>query len=180
MTTRMIADRLVDRPANTPPSQPATSGQKCTVACALPMGAILDVYRIEEYSEPSPTGAAQRAKRAVPIEEKRIVLRGWAQPGTPAGTVSPTGTASGFGLTFGVDRETFDTWLRDNAQSPLVKNRIIFAAGTEDRARDEARELEAVRSGLEPIEPGAPGERVPDKRIGRDRLAVSTFNRDKR
>src|SRR5436305_2212072 len=105
-----IADRLIDRPAGPPPSKPAT-GDTVTIACRLGSGVVLSVYRWEDFDEPTPSGHARSAKRAVEIEEKRVVLKGWSQPNAPSGTVNPIGTASGFGLTHGVDRSVWESWL---------------------------------------------------------------------
>lgn len=170
-----IADRLVDRPATSRSSPPASSGtDTLSVACRLPTGAILSIYEWQDDTEPTPTGT-RPVKRAVELEDKRIVLRGWAQPNAPAGTINPVGTAHGFGLTHGVSREVFERWMKDNANSPLVRNRIVFAASSPERASDEARELDgSVKSGFEPIVVGSPGEKIPDPRIGRERLMPLT------
>jgi hypothetical protein len=139
------------------------------------MGAILSVYEWRDEVEPTAAGGTRSVKRAVEIEDKRIVLKGPAQPGTAAGTINPSNTASGYGLTHGVDREVWVQWLADNKNSPLIRNRIIFAADNPERAADESRELQDIRSGLEPIAVPAPGERIMDRRIERARLMPRTF-----
>jgi hypothetical protein len=101
-----IADRLLDKPVAARPSPPAT-GNTVTIACRLAMGVILSVYRWEEYIEPGAAGP-RPAKRAIELDEKRIVLKGWATPNAVAGTINPVGTAHGYGLTSGVPRDTWE------------------------------------------------------------------------
>jgi len=72
-----------------------------------------------------------------------------------------------------------DAFSAAHRNSPLVRNRIIFAADSPERASDEAKELHhdgrdtGVRTGLEPIDVSS-AESL-RKRVGRDRLAAVTF-----
>src|SRR5262249_45270990 len=53
-------------------------------------------------------------------------------------------------------------------------------ASSEERAKDEGRECAAELSGFEPVQVGAPGEKIPDRRLGRDRLSPHTFEGPRR
>ena len=178
MSTRTIlAERLVDKSATSPPSNPATSGETVTVACKIASGLRIAAHVWQEYDEPGPT-MSKRAKRAVEVAS--FVLNG-PNSTLPLGMPSRAGvfpmlaTSGGYALTPGVPKDLWDRWFEDNRNSDMVRGRLVFCASTEDRAKDESRELQNERSGFEPLEVGNPGDRIPDKRIGRDRLNPASW-----
>lgn len=130
-----------------------------TIACKLPNGMFLDLMGEEkEEMVPSNSGPVRQVKRDL---LKRVLVRGVAaerrlergdEHGDPMESPGIMTVQGGYGLTFGVDKDFWDAWLRQNANSDLVKNRLIFAAAG-DKAADQAREQEEIRSGLEPLDP---------------------------
>jgi hypothetical protein len=85
----------------------------------------------------------------VPTEP--ITLNGFANPvGAPARSI----TYGRYGITRGVPVDIWETWLEQNKDSDLVRNGLIFALGDDIDALYEAKKRTALRSGLEPLEPG--------------------------
>lgn len=117
--------------------------ESVTVACKLPNGLHLDVFRMEEWTEQTPTGSRQ-TKRA--IREGRVTLNGVKR------RVDDPRVSEGFALTHGVDATHWARWLEANKDSALVQNGLIFASKPND-ARSPARERAKQMSGLEPIDP---------------------------
>lgn len=132
------------------------SGQKVTVACKLPHGLVLRVFEFEETQEPVMGGGTRTAKRAVQ-RGPRVVINGNATDRGPnprlKQVVDGTGANPGYALTHNVDKDFFDAWLKQNADSDVVVNKLIFAASQPDRVADKAREMVAIKSGLEPVDP---------------------------
>lgn len=173
-----MAENLVDTVA--PPKRenpPARTGDTVTVACKLPNGHHLDLYDTRE--EVREVGGVAVRERVAFRTGERYTVKGFAVDLAllAAGRMPPYQIAGGYGLTPGVPREHWELWLKQNADSALVRNHLIFAAPSEARARSEAIEKDAVRSGLEPIEPGRIGERTglrniqPDVAPGSERTA---------
>jgi hypothetical protein len=126
-----------------------------TVACRLPSGHVLRFFRMISATEATPQGTREY-QRAEEIADKRITLNGWnsgkaftRNPRTGLITPGQISKGGGVGLTPGIKREDFEEWLRANADSPLVQNRVIFA---HDDTAGMAAEYEqnGDRSGLEP------------------------------
>jgi len=67
--------------------------------------------------------------------------------------IAVVGGDTGFALTFGVDREFFERWLEDNKDTDLVRKGFVFAAGSEQSARDSAKEKKSLKNGMEPLDP---------------------------
>jgi hypothetical protein len=129
------------------------------VASKLPNSHLLQLHEMHEVPEGSPTGT-RMVKKAVKVGEP-VRLNGsrthfGVMPNHP---VLP----QGYGLTK-VDREFWETWLKQNKDSDAIQNGIIFAYegldGVEGRAKENAKA--GVLSGLEPINPARLKE---DKRI---------------
>lgn len=179
LTERMaMADRLVGEPAQTPPTPPARTGQTVSVACKFPGGLIIRAFRYEEISEPTATGWHQRK---IAIEVARHTLRG-PNASLARGEPNPTGihpsliVSGGYSVTAGVPADLWHAFLNDNKDSDLIRNRIVFALDSDDRARDAGKEHAEVRSGMEPVDP-ASADAI-RRRVGRERLRISTMSRD--
>jgi hypothetical protein len=56
----------------------------------------------------------------------------------------------------GLPSRLWEKWLEDNKDSDVVKNELIFAEPTLERAKDRARERRKIRSGMEPMDPNNP------------------------
>lgn len=127
----------------------AGAGSVVTVACKLPHGFDLRVFAMEDYQEPVMGGGWKTVKRAVEFGQ-RYLLAGVA---APHGMSPVAQMATGYALTHNVDAEFFAEWLKQNADSDVVKNRLIFAAPKPADVADRAKENEKTRSGLEPLVP---------------------------
>jgi hypothetical protein len=119
-------------------------GGTVTVACKLPNGLHIE-NRTADASSPSGYGAPARVT-LVGSEHRRDEM------GNPIHAWEMSNT---FGLTPNVDADFFDQWMKENAESPLVKNRIVFAHGKDTRGM--TAEFKDVKTGLEGLDPKAPG-----------------------
>jgi hypothetical protein len=147
--------------ANSKFQRRATGTDTVTVACSLPTGHILQIYDIEESEQVLPNGRTFKENIAtVNLEHGQWHLNGAALDyGALAGgnvpdyrVIKGSAPGTGYGLTMGVPRDFWEAWLKQNATSPLVKNRLIFAASTEDAAVGEARDYKDLRSGLQGLD----------------------------
>jgi hypothetical protein len=86
---------------------------------------------------------------AAPRQEE-FVIEGNSWPHGMA-PVSPM--ASGFALTPGVDKAFFDLWLDQNKTADMVKNGLLFAHSETRSVEAQARDHEAIKSGLERLDP---------------------------
>jgi hypothetical protein len=131
------------------------SGDKVTVACKLPHGLILrlfDMVPIEEQTQ----GGTRSTKRAQPLDEV-VHIKGYLtdQKGK---TFQHPAMRPEFVTTPNVDKEFFDRWMRENKDSDVVKNKLIFAHATD--AAGEAREHKHSKNGFEPIDTARMDPRV--------------------
>lgn len=66
--------------------------------------------------------------------------------------------AGGFGITEGVDKDSFDAWVSLNSKFPPLVNGSILMQPTRARAEDAGEEREGdVMTGFERIDPENPG-----------------------
>jgi len=121
-----------------------------TVACKMPNGLVLRIYRPIERDQPVMGGGVQ--KETIHIEYgKRYFIRGVAYPfgEQPRGVI----TDSGYALTPNIPEDFWDEWLRQHAETELVQNNLIFAHSRQVDVEAIAKEYEKQKSGLEPIDP---------------------------
>jgi hypothetical protein len=128
------------------------AGEKVIVASKLPMA--LELKILEKRTE-------RRRYQSMQWEEDVWVQKPDSPTVTIAGTAFPNGDVpdwmerprmiGGCALTFGVDREFWETWREQNKDTPMVKNKIVFAHGEEADVRAETRDLKEIDSGLGPI-----------------------------
>jgi hypothetical protein len=157
--------------------RPVTTGETVTVACKLPHGIVLRVFDWEEFDEPMRDGSLKRSRRAIPIEAMEFTVRGtWT---ASAGQAYAKNNAAvqdllpgGYALTHGVPKQTWDLWYQQNRNEALVKNKIVFAYSSHQTVTEEAQKLRAVKSGMEPLDPQKPAERLPGGVDRRLRLGI--------
>jgi hypothetical protein len=123
-----------------------------TVACKLPAGLWLQLWDMVDVPEGSPTGTRnikKAQKKGAPIKLNGCAL--------PFGAVPEFPMPGGYALTT-IPADFWEEWCRQNADSDILANRIIFAhaspTDTEAQAREQARNK--VKSGFEPIDPRNP------------------------
>lgn len=127
----------------------ATATPTVTIACKMPNGLILRLFDMIDGSEPVMGGGTRSVKVAQEVSE-RVVIHGFSHPQNAAPKALIVG---GYALTSGVSKEFWDRWLKDNANTAIVKNRLIFAHEKQDNTKAEAREKKETRSGLERLDP---------------------------
>lgn len=135
--------------AASPPIPVSRSGAKVTVACKLPNGLILRLFRMEDRSEAVMGGGTRAIKAAVQVGG-HVVIKGAE---APFGVVPKFPIVGGYALTHGVDAEFMEKWLADNADLDVVRNNLIFVSPSNEVATDRSEEQSAVRSGLEGLVP---------------------------
>jgi hypothetical protein len=119
-----------------------------TVCCKIMNGLILQNHVLVDDVEPVFGGGFRPCKKARKVGEP-IKINGPARaPGSDPDAKQVTG---GYGLTFNVPKDDFEKWMHDNAELDMVRNRLIFAADSSERAKDQARDQKTIRSGLEPL-----------------------------
>lgn len=139
-----------------PVETPKASGGTVKVACKLPHGLILRIFRMVDGQETVP-GGYRDVKRAEQIPGE-VHLNGNA---VAVGDTPRHRILAGYGITENVPKEFFETWLDQNRDHPAVLNNLVFTVGA---GEEEAttREFESVRSGLEPLlkdkDPRAPSK----------------------
>jgi len=121
-----------------------------TVACKLPHGLRLRLYKMEPFAEPVLGGGVRETKKAVQVGNE-VVLNGYRQ--LPFGQVPRAMIASGFALTSNVPKDFFEEWLKQNKDSAVVKQGLIFAHVERESVEDQAKDHRKVRNGLEPLDP---------------------------
>jgi len=122
-----------------------------TVGCKLPNGITIRKYVLKERPEQKPGGGTVMIM-APEFTGETITIKGNA---VAFGVIPEHATVGGYALTPNVDADSFEQWLKDNANSDLVRNKIIVSH-TKDTA-GLARENKDRRTGLEPRDPDRPG-----------------------
>jgi len=120
-----------------------------TVACKIPTGLIIQAYTSEEWDEPVMGGGTRRAKRAIKKGDP-IKLNGPAKFFNKAPLHD---IRNGVGLTYGVDADTFNEWIKQNADSDFVKKGMVFANAKTPEVDAQAKDRRGEKSGLERMNP---------------------------
>jgi hypothetical protein len=154
----------------------ATGTDTVTVACNLPSGFILQLYDVEEVTQFLPNGREFKENQCT----LRPDLGRWALHGpVNRSALAATGRDdklpddyrlipgdapdTGYALTFGVPRDFWERWLKDNEKSPIVLGKHVFAASTTSRAVGQAKEYRELKSGFQGLNQ-AGDYRVPNGR----------------
>lgn len=124
----------------------AKAGKTVTVACKLPNGLILRTFDMVKTTEPAPGGT--RDFEIARPREGQVFINGSR---TPPGVQVDHAHVGGYALTTGVDAAFFELWMKQNAESDIVRNKLIFAHATDTAA--VAKENKSRKSGLEPLDP---------------------------
>lgn len=133
---------------------PKRSGEQVVVACKIGVAYIdLQLSKPNKVWENTQTGP-----REITIYQKfgNIVrIRGTAYPrGTPPeGFPEKPVIVAGAALTFGVDKEFWDEWVKQNHLNPIVMNGMVFAHVNIDHVKGIAQETAERKSGLDPVNP---------------------------
>ena len=123
------------------------SNSTVSIACKIPMGLVMKLYDWTKQFEPVMGGGSREVKVAVErYNAKQYTINGnsYAQNEAPAMQI-----ANGFALTHGIPKDFADEWFEQNAESPMVKNGLIFAHSEYASVIAETKEKAKERSGLE-------------------------------
>ena len=134
--------------ANTPSPARSSASDTVTVACKIPNGLILRVFKMVERPESGPLHS-----RTVKVAEQvgdQITIHG---PAFPFGVNPSYMIIGGYALTPNVPREFFETWREQNMDSTFIKNNLVFGFESHDSAVGQAKEYEKQKSGMEPVDP---------------------------
>lgn len=128
-----------------------------TVACKVSNGLLLRLFRMVEDVELVLGGGTRKVKRAEQVGDV-VKIHG---PGAALFGKNPSySIVAGYALTPNVDAEFFAEWLKQNKDHDAVKANLIFAYDKPADVEACAKEHEAQRSGLEPIDPDNPKKAV--------------------
>lgn len=121
------------------------------VACRMPNGLRLKIWDFHEVEDQVIGGGVRMRKKAhvsvKPGRPQEVVLKGFSRP---IGAMD-TPIVAGYALTHNVDAEFWNEWLKQNAESDLVKNSIVFASEKPEIVERKAKEHKSTLSGLEPL-----------------------------
>lgn len=154
--------------------QQTTAQRTVTVACKIPMGIVLREFKMQPTREQTPNGVRDIEIGAATGREVRIngcaIVPNQYRKDAAGNTVQIT--AGGYALTPDVPADVWESWLAFNRDSPMVQNRMIFAAGRRGEVEAIARENETRRSNMEPMTPATPEHPVGDPRTPARRQVV--------
>lgn len=142
------------------------SAKFVTIACKHPPGVILRLFKTRMQMVPV-LGGGMREEAIAEVIGDPIVIHG---PQKPFGAEPKCIVVAGYALTSNVPIETWQEWKKQNADSDLLKNKLLFAYETPERATAAAKEHAKVRSGLEPLDMSMKSVKGPD---GSPRLVAS-------
>ncbi len=152
------------------PQKASQSGAKVTVACKIPAGLELRLFEMVTVRHPIMGGGFREVQESrVRTDVGSVLIHGNAIPygKQPAHRIVMAPGApmtDGFALTPNIDKDFFDEWLKQNKDSAIVKNGLIFAYEKPDAVTAEAKDrAKTQRSGLEPLNQGK--DPRADKRI---------------
>jgi len=120
-----------------------------TVACKLPHGLILRVFRKVERQMPVMGGGFRTESVHEPLEQTYTVY-GWSHPQNAAPHCTIVG---GYAMTPGIPKEHWDLWMSQNKHSDMVKNQMIFAYDSMAKATGESKDRAGVKSNIERLDP---------------------------
>lgn len=147
------------------PSAPHKTGETVTVACKLPSGLILRIFEEQVVWEPQRDGGSKKITQFLPIPDMQFVIKGtWLASGGQAfhrQGIARELLPGGYALTSGCPKEIWDRWYEANKNGHLVRNGLIFAHKITSTAREKATELSATKTGMEPVDPTKPSDRIP-------------------
>jgi hypothetical protein len=126
-----------------------------TVCCKLPMGLVLELDELH-HEIPALGGGTNEIPVWKPSGRKVVLARAnAANPRSP----NPGRAVAGYGLTE-VPKDFWDEWVAQKKGFPPLVNGSLFAQPSLSRAEGQMREHEAVKTGLEKIDPLKPGPRL--------------------
>lgn len=174
------------RVAQSKPAAPAIAGSDIprgarfvTVASKLPMS--IEIQLCEPRTA-AVTGQFGSVKETINVKTGAVyVIRGTGYPvgQPPKGypKLPDSVEESGYTLTPNIPADWFAEWLRQNAETDMVRNKLVMASGDRDRLADETIEHAKTDSGLGPLNPE--GDKRDPKPMNSSMTGVTTEVRGK-
>lgn len=130
------------------------ANETVTVACKIPNGLRLRLYKEMIKSEVVVGGGVREVKQFFPDPNvKEVVLQGFSHPQN----VQPaTAIIGGYALTYNVDKQFFDAWMAQNKDAPYVKQGLVFADVKDANVHAQAKEKASIVSGYERLNKDKP------------------------
>jgi hypothetical protein len=119
-----------------------------TVACKIPNGLILQIYKMEDHNEAVMGGGWRKVSQAVKVGDP-VKVNG---PAKYVGKDALHEIRYGVGLTHGIDADFFEKWIKDNADSEVVKLKLIFASPKAGEVIAQAKDQISLKSGMEGLD----------------------------
>lgn len=138
-----------DQTAQAKSNRPTSAGAKVTVACKMETGLRLRTFNMIRHQEPVLGGGFREGKIA--HFDREVWVNGVGKRMEQAPRCEVVG---GYALTPGIDKDHWERWAKDNAESPIVQNELIFAHENADYVRDWCRERVAQTSGTQQLSGG--------------------------
>lgn len=120
-----------------------------TVACKLPNGFVMRLAAESTINDPLFGGGSRSVKQFHPTEHAHTL----AGPSHPQNAAPKALIVNGYALTPNIPADFWEAWLQQYHEHPAVKNKMIFAYANEADVREEAKDNEKLRSGLERLDP---------------------------
>ena len=127
----------------------STTGETVAVACKHPHGLVLQLCQFTTVSEQVMGGGVRETKLAQRVG-MQVRLNGAANR---VGEAPKNLTFGGYAITYGVPKDFFDEWLKQNADNEMVIKGLIFALPNATDAKRRGKEQREISGGLEPIDP---------------------------
>ncbi len=139
--------KIVGGPAPVVP--PKSNGEVISVACKLPHGIRLRLFKFREIDIPVLGGGLKTVREAYPLEGE-VVLHGFMKNKSAQPHCLVVGN---FAITDNVPRDFFIEWMEQNKDHHLVKNGFIFATRRTHDTMKESENRAEMKSGLEQLDP---------------------------
>ena len=119
-----------------------------TVACKLPHGIIIR-DRIESSVNENILGGGTRKVKVFRPTGPLIRIKG---PTVPSVFIRHVEVVGGYAITEGVDAKIFKQFMKDNQDSPFVRNFLIYGDESRDKVLGWAKERAEIKSGVEALD----------------------------
>ena len=129
-------------------NEAAKGSKHVSVACKVPNGLVLRAFKSRKEHQLVLGGGSRE------VEVNYQVGEGFKVNGPKPLSAQPNfAMPGGYALTHNVPADMWESWLKANEDSAMVKNKQIFAAASSEVATKMAVEHEDVKSNLEPLDP---------------------------
>lgn len=127
---------------------PATGVATVTVACKVLSGMTCRIHEKKKVTEVG-LGVTRTVEQWVETDKVFTV----AGPAHAQNEGPRHQVVAGFALTYGVPKDLWDEWRRQNNDLPAVKHGLILAYEDPAKAMDAAKERKGIKTGLERVNP---------------------------